>query len=254
MSLLTLLTDFGLDDYFVAAVKGTVLRLAPGVAVIDISHGVPAGDVPTAAFLLGAAWSAFPRGAVHLAIVDPGVGSERRILAAELDGSFFVAPDNGLLTPILEGSSVRQVTRRELFLDGPSETFHGRDRFAPVAAHLLRGEPFQELGPTIADPLKLDLERPSREDGEIRGSVVHIDRFGNLVTNIPSGWLPGRPFEAQIDGRSVTAFATHYDQLVTGQPGILPGSVGTLEISLRGADLAARWGIRRGADVRILMS
>ena len=251
--LMTLLTDFGLDDYFVAAVKGTVIRLAPGVTTVDVSHGVPAGDVATAAFLLGAVWASFPRGTVHLAVVDPGVGSERRLLAAELDGAFFVAPDNGLLTPILADATVRHVIRPDLYLDGRSQTFHGRDRFAPVAAYLLRGEPMAQLGPAVADALQLAQHQPRREEGEIHGRVVHVDRFGNLVTNIPSAWLAAGPFEAQVEGHSVIALATHYDDLSTDEPGILPGSVGTLEISLRGANLAALWGTRSGTEVVILM-
>src|SRR6185369_6039340 len=141
MPLLTLLTDFGLDDYYVAAVKGTVLRLAPGSQIVDISHQVPPGDIETAAFLLAAAFPSFPAGTVHLAVVDPGVGSSRRILAVGIrGGSWLVAPDNGLLTPLLvDAESIHSVDRSELFLAGPGHTFHGRDRFAPVAAWLLAG-------------------------------------------------------------------------------------------------------------------
>src|SRR6187549_2057573 len=140
--LLTLLTDFGTSDYYVAAVKGTILRLAPGSQIVDISHEVPSGDIATGAFLLAAAVPWFPEGTVHLAVVDPGVGSSRRILAARLDGAWIVLPDNGLLTHLLHQDrvrSVRSVEKTGLFLDNPGRTFHGRDRFAPVAAWLLRG-------------------------------------------------------------------------------------------------------------------
>src|SRR5437588_11052452 len=148
--LLTLLTDFGSSDYYVAAVKGTVLRLAPGTQLVDISHQVEPGDVAGAAFLLAAAAPAFPTGTVHLAVVDPGVGSRRRILAAETaSGSSLVAPDNGLLTPLLGGARVRAVERGDLYLESPGATFDGRDRFAPVAAFLLRGGAPAELGPEI---------------------------------------------------------------------------------------------------------
>src|ERR1700760_4906665 len=147
MNLLTLLTDFGTADYYVAAVKGTVLRLAPGAILVDVSHEVPPGDVETASFLLRAAAPSFPEGTVHLAVVDPGVGSGRRILAVRSGPGIFVAPDNGLLTPFLDGAEVRSVERNELFLAGPGQTFHGRDRFAPVAASLLRGEGIERLGP-----------------------------------------------------------------------------------------------------------
>src|SRR4051812_13619730 len=148
MSLLTLLTDFGTADYYVAAVKGTVLRLAPGTTLVDISHQVPPGDVEAAAFLLAAAAPSFPDGSVHLAVVDPGVGSGRRILAARTASGLFLAPDNGLLGPLLEDADaareLRAVERSDLFLTAPGATFHGRDRFAPVAAWLLRGGTLSE--------------------------------------------------------------------------------------------------------------
>src|SRR3954471_22688326 len=156
MNLLTLLTDFGTADYYVAAVKGTILRLAPGTALVDVGHEVPPGDVEAAAFLLGAAAPSFPDGTVHLAVVDPGVGSDRRILAVRSPAALFVAPDNGLLTPVLEAAvAVHSVERGDLFLSGPGQTFHGRDRFAPVAAWLVRGEGVARLrfpGPGPAPP------------------------------------------------------------------------------------------------------
>ncbi|HEY4575340.1 MAG TPA: SAM-dependent chlorinase/fluorinase, partial [Thermoanaerobaculia bacterium] len=145
--LLTLLTDFGTADYYVAAVKGTVLRLAPRTTLVDVSHEVPPGDVETASFLLRAAAPSFPDRTVHLAVVDPGVGSGRRILAVRAGTGIFVAPDNGLLTPFLDGAEIRSVEREDLFLSGPGQTFHGRDRFAPVAAWLVRGEGLARLGP-----------------------------------------------------------------------------------------------------------
>jgi hypothetical protein len=252
---LTLLTDFGLTDWYVAAVKGTVLRLAPGAALIDLCHAVPPGDVETAAFLLAAAAPAFPAATVHLAVVDPGVGSERRILALEAGGALFLAPDNGLLTPFLAPASVvRAVDRPDLYLPGPGATFHGRDRFAPVAAALLRGEPPAALGPEVADPVRLPLEPPRREGDQLHGRVAHVDSFGNLVTDLPAGWLPpGVPFAAQVGGHTARARASHYREIPAGEPAVLPGSLGTLELSLDGADLARRWGVSRGAPVRITL-
>ena len=285
----TLLTDFGTGDYYVAAVRGTLLRLAPTSRLVDLSHQVPAGDVEAASNLLAAAAPTFPAGTVHLAVVDPGVGSERRILAAEwtpgssrqasgLTGAqLFVAPDNGLLTPLLEAApaglggsvSIRGVERRELFLEGPGSTFHGRDRFAPVAAALARGEPLRGLGSEVSDPVRLDLPRPRRErlgDATVlRGRVVRVDRFGNLVTDIPSGWLAGelgigtgirrggsRPGpRVEVAGRATDRWIDHYAELEKGEPGALVGSLGTVELSLRGASLAERWGVGRGTAVRI---
>jgi S-adenosyl-L-methionine hydrolase (adenosine-forming) len=264
MPLLTLLTDFGLDDYYVAAVKGTVLRLAPQMShLVDISHQVPPGDVETAAFLLAAAFPSFPAGTVHLAVVDPGVGSRRRILAVRMpDGSHLVAPDNGLLTPLLPGAaSIRSVERSELFLSGPGQTFHGRDRFAPVAAFLLRGGSADgidaELGPEIADPVLLAIAPPRREPGRLTGRVAHVDRYGNLVTDIPWAWLPpGGSCRAEVASakgvRSTDRRVSHYAEIPPDEAAMLPGSLGTVELSLPGADLAERWHVGRGAHVWIV--
>jgi hypothetical protein len=180
------------------------------------------------------------------------VGSERRILAARTPLGFLVAPDNGLLTPLLgPEAEVRAVERADLFLAGPGSTFHGRDRFAPVAAWLLRGEPLAALGPEIADPVRLAGEPPRREERLLLGRVVHVDRFGNLVTDIPSDWLPPGPCRAAVDGRSTARRAGHYAEVPAGEPALLPGSLGTLEMAAGGADLARLWGVGRGARVRI---
>ncbi len=251
MAVVTLLTDFGWDDYYVAAVKGVLLSLAPEARTVDLAHGVPPGDVESGAFLLEAASRFFPPATVHLAVVDPGVGGERRILAAAARGALFVAPDNGLLTPVLDGASVRSVERRDLFLDHPGATFHGRDRFAPVAAALARGVPLPDLGAAIGDPVRLELPAPRREAAQLTGRVVHVDRFGNLVTNIPSGWLPDRPFSLRLGDLTVSRLVSHYGLLEPGEAGLLPGSLGTLELSLRGASLAARCGAGRGGAIRI---
>jgi S-adenosylmethionine hydrolase len=255
--LLTLLTDFGTADYYVAAVKGTILRLAPGTALVDVSHEVPPGDVETAAFLLGAAAPSFPEGTVHLAVVDPGVGSGRRILAVRSPTARFVAPDNGLLTPVLDGAvAVHSVERSDLFLAGPGQTFHGRDRFAPVAAWLLNGGSEADLGPRIDDPRRLPSPPPRRESGRIDGRVVHVDRYGNLVTNIPGGWLPAVPCRAEMagakpGGQIASLQVGHYAEIPAGEAALLTGSLGTVELSLNGDDLARRWGVTRGAAVTV---
>lgn len=251
--LLTLLTDFGTTDYYVAAVKGTVLRLAPGITLVDISHEVPPGDVETAAFLLSAAAPSFPDGTVHLAVVDPGVGGERRMLAVRTPSAWFLAPDNGLLTPFLDGAlSVRSVENASLFLAGPSRTFHGRDRFAPVAAWMARGQAEAELGPEISDPRRLPIPTPRREPDRLLGRVAHVDRYGNLVTDIPAAWLPARPCRAEAGGHAATFRASHYAEIPAGEPALLPGSLGTLELSLNGGDLARRWGVGRGTAVEVV--
>lgn len=250
--LLTLLTDFGTTDYYVAAVKGTVLRQAAGATLIDISHDVPPGDVETAAFLLSAAAPSFPEGTVHLAVVDPGVGSERRMLVVRTPSAWFVAPDNGLLTPFLDDVlSVRSVENVSLFLAGPSRTFHGRDRFAPIAAWLLRGQSEATLGPEISDPRRLSFPDPRRDPGRLVGRVVHVDRYGNLVTNIPAAWLPAAPCRAEVGGHAATLLVDFYAEIPDGEAALLPGSLGTVELSLKDEDLARRWGVRRGDAVEV---
>lgn len=252
MALLTFLTDFGTSDYYVAAVKGTVLRLAPDSQIVDISHDVPSGDIATGAFLLSAAVPWFPEGSVHLAVVDPGVGSRRRILVARTATSWLVLPDNGLLT-LLRGSiqSIRSVEKTDIFLRNPGQTFHGRDRFAPVAAWLLRRERVETLGPEISDPVLLPLEAPRRDTGSASGQVVHVDRYGNLITDIPAEWLPEGPCRAEVANRSVTFRAGHYAEIPDGEAAMIPGSLGTVELSLKGDDLARMWIVERGASVRI---
>jgi len=256
--LLTLLTDFGTADYYVAAVKGTILRLAPGTALVDISHEVPPGDVEAGAFLLAAAAPSFPEGTVHLAVVDPGVGSSRRILAVRTPAALFVAPDNGLLTPVLEAAiAIHSVERDDLFFSGPGQTFHGRDRFAPVAAWLLNGRSEAELGPGIRDPRRLPAPPPRLEPGRISGRVVHVDRYGNLVTDIPANWLPAGPCRAEVGegepGEQIASLrVSHYAEIPAGEAALLTGSLGTVEMSLNGDDLARHWGVGRGAAVRVL--
>lgn len=254
MAVLTLLTDFGVEDYYVAAVKGVVLRLAPGTQIVDVSHQIPGGDLLAGAFLLAAAVPWFPEGTVHVAVVDPGVGSARRILVARTDNAHVVLPDNGLLTRLLDQKavrSVRSVEKTGLFLDNPGQTFHGRDRFAPVAAWLLRGESAEALGPEIDDPVRLPWEEPRREPGVLSGKVVHVDRYGNLITDIPAGWLPDRDCRAEIAGHQVLHRVSHYAEIPEGEPAMIPGSLGTVELSLNGDDLARRWIVERGTSVRI---
>lgn len=260
MGIATLLTDFGTADYYVAAVKGTLLRLAPGHRLVDLSHEVPAGDVRGASWLLAGAAPSFPEGTLHVAVVDPGVGSRRRILAVRSASMTFLAPDNGLLTPIFEGREpwtdpqIFTVDRPDLYLTAPGSTFHGRDRFAPVAAFLLRGGKLEDLGPTAEHPLLLSDPPAKRQKGVLEGTVVHIDRFGNLVTNVPTAWLDDGFQYAEIENQRASHRVGCYAQLPRDEAGVIPGSLGTLEISLDGASLARRWNISRGIPVRFVSS
>ncbi|MEO8505025.1 MAG: SAM-dependent chlorinase/fluorinase [Acidobacteriota bacterium] len=254
--ILTLLTDFGTRDYYVAAVRGTILRLAPGAHIVDLSHDIEPGDLEAAAFLLAAAAPAFPPRTLHLAVVDPGVGSARRMLCLETSEATFLAPDNGLLGTLLgiPDSILRVIDRPDLYLEPPGATFHGRDRFAPIAAALLRGLAAAELGPLCLDPVRQDIPAPERRDREILGRVAHVDRFGNLITDVPMDWLGGAPWEARVGSHQARRRVTHYAELSAGEVGLLAGSLGTLELALAGESLATRWAVRRGERVRLSSS
>ena len=253
MPVCTLLTDFGWRDWYVGALKGTLLRLAPGTALIDLSHDVAPGDVVAAGLLLGGAAPTFPPGTVHLAVVDPGVGSARRLLAAHADAHTYVAPDNGLLTAILDRATVHAVERPDLHLDAPGATFDGRDRFAPIAAAILGGAPLESLGPSVDDAIRIGPTPPSREGpgGRVVGHVVHVDRFGNLITDVPASWIAEAAFIAHVGALKLRRLATHYAELDPGVPALLVGSLGTLEIALRDQSAQAATGITRGDEVTI---
>lgn len=254
MPIATLTTDFGLSDYYVGAVKGVLLRQVPGLTVVDISHQVPAGDVATASFLLAAAAPSFPAGTVHLAVIDPGVGSERRLLVVDDGRHRLVAPDNGLLTPWLApGAAVWAIPDDGRFGAAPSATFDGRDRLAPIAAALLGGAlPAALGGLPIGDALRLTTTPAVRHQHRIAGRVAHVDHFGNLVTDIPAGWLPaGVAFRAEVAGHATSRRVDCYAQLEREQAGVLTGSLGTLEFSMPGASLAKHWAVDRGTPITI---
>ena len=255
--IITLLTDFGSADVFVGVMKGVILGMAPQVHVVDLTHEVPPQAVAVAAFLLETAWREFPPGTIHLVVVDPGVGSSRRPLAAEGPHGRFVAPDNGVLSPILqagEATALHALTRPEFFRQPVSRTFHGRDIFAPVAAHLANGVSLAALGPPVSDPVRLDLPRPeSLPDGGATGQVLHVDRFGNLITNLPEVLFAaerGVPVVA-VAGRLIRGLADSYAQVPAGRPGAIVGSAGTLEVFVPGGSAAATLGVTRGAAVTV---
>jgi S-adenosylmethionine hydrolase len=184
--LVTLLTDFGTADYFVAAMKGVILSHDARIRLVDITHEVPAQDIRTAAFLLASCWRDFPPRTVHLVVVDPGVGSPRRPLAARAGGHFFVGPDNGVFDPVLRGTDDAETRTLFPLRDAAttSATFHGRDVFAPVAAALAAGVAFENIGPPLTDPVPLDSMANRRlPAGDLQGWIVHVDRFGNCVTS-----------------------------------------------------------------------
>src|SRR5437867_549095 len=192
VSIITLTTDFGVADWFVGTMKGVILGIQPRAVLVDITHEIPPGDIRAGAFALAASQRYFPRGTVHLAVVDPGVGSRRRILAVQTQDFVFVGPDNGVLSCALVSEKVKAVhhiTNSRFFLNPVSRTFHGRDVFAPVAAYLSAGVAIQKLGPPVRDFLRLDWPGPRIGQDKADGEVIYIDRFGNAMKNIVEGAL-----------------------------------------------------------------
>ncbi len=249
--IVALLSDFGLRDSYVAQMKGVLLERVPEAQLVDVSHDVAPGDVLAGAWLLATAWRAFPLRTVFLAVVDPGVGTARRALALEHDGRLGVGPDNGLFTLVLDSARTVELTRRELWREPVSATFHGRDIFAPVAATLALGTPLDEVGAPLVSPARLPQATPTRrEDGSITGHVIHIDRFGNLITDLPAELLPRDGFEVRVAGRVARVVRT-YAESAPGELGALVNSAGHLEVALDGRSAASALGLERGATVEV---
>jgi S-adenosylmethionine hydrolase len=248
MSLITLLTDFGTADSYVAEVKGVMLSSAPGTALVDVSHAVAPGDIRSGAYLLGRVWHRFPRGTVHFAVVDPGVGTGRAALALAAHGHYFVGPDNGLFTFVLRDSEVRIVSLPTP--DGASATFHGRDLFAPAAAALATGAALVTLGEAFtAMPARLVYAEPHYEGKLLVGEVVYVDRFGTLVTNLTPGLVP--PYAiVEVEGLEVGALRTTFGDVPTGGLVAYLGSGGQVEVAVRDGSAARRLGMGVGGRVR----
>ncbi len=261
--IVTLTTDFGLSDGYVAAMKGTMLSVSPALTFVDVSHRIPAQDVMEAAFVLRQAVPGFPADTVHLVVVDPGVGTERRALAARfhLDGRghWFVGPDNGVL-PLLAGEAVEALVE----LDRPeawarpeaSDTFHGRDVFGPIAAALASGTPLDHLGTAVDAPAAMHWPLPRTDAEGVGGMVLHVDRFGNCITNITradlDGHRDGRPFKCYAGSTVIQTHARTYAETSAGDPLTLFGSSGLLEIAVNCGHASRLLSIERGAPVSVV--
>jgi S-adenosylmethionine hydrolase len=240
---ITLLTDFGTADGYVAELKGVLVCGAPSVPLLDMSHEVPAHDVEFARLTLARYWRRFPVGTVHLAVIDPGVGSSRNAIAVASDGRFLVGPDNGVLSPALFALDARAVSLPVASQASP--TFHGRDVFAPAAAALASGAMLDDIGEPLAEPVRRRTPSPiRREDGAIEGEVLTIDRFGNAITN-----LIARDVESVSAGGSLLRIVRTYADALPGEAVALVGSSGFLELALRDDSAERRLGLRRGQRV-----
>jgi S-adenosyl-L-methionine hydrolase (adenosine-forming) len=254
----TILTDFGLTDHYVAAMKGVILGICPRARLVDISHLITPFSISQGAWTLAQAWRNFPKGTVHLAVVDPGVGSARRAMAADIEGHRFVAPDNGLLTMVLgsaRGARIHEISARRYFREPVSNSFHGRDIFAPVAAHLAKGLALARLGKPFADPVMGDFVKPTRlADGRWRGMVLSIDRFGNVITNFD--WasfheIARRPFRLKLASRALTKYHITYDSASPGRLFVMQGSTGYVEVSLNKSSAASALKVAPGAAISL---
>ncbi|MGH7455548.1 MAG: SAM hydrolase/SAM-dependent halogenase family protein [bacterium] len=252
-----MLTDFGQRDGYVAAMKGVMLDLDPAVKLVDVSHEVEPQNVPAGAFILEAHFRYFPAGTVHVAVIDPGVGSERAALAGYAGGHFFVAPDNGLLDFCCDFSDLQAVrlTQKKFWRDTISATFHGRDIFAPVAAHLARGEPLHNLGEPFVLQRKLPPLQCQIEKKVLQGQIAYIDRFGNLISNVSEQQLrefaKGQPVTVTLAGQLIGGLSKAYAEVPPNAPIVLFGSFGFLEIGVNLGNAQLRFGARCGTPIAI---
>jgi hypothetical protein len=258
--IVTMLTDFGTSDHFVGVMKGVIATIAPGVQVVDITHEIGPQRVKEARWVLGQSWRWFPKGTVHLAVVDPGVGTERRAIAVEAAGHFFAGPDNGLLSDLVGAGNakVREITNRAWMLKHVSATFHGRDVFAPAAARLASGARFASAGRVVTDAMWLGKGEPVRTGKRFwTGEVVHVDRFGNLITNLTPEAVPDlgvRPAVFRAGFREVAGLSAAYASGTPGEVIALIGSHGGVELAVNGGNAEKTLGLGLGApvDVEIL--
>ncbi len=236
--IITITTDFGIKDPYVGAMKGAILTINPGAEVVDISHLVSPQNILEGAMILEQAYSYFPKSTIHIGVIDPGVGGARRPILIETERYLFIGPDNGLFTPILTKEEIIgtiHITNKKYFHRGVSSTFHGRDVFAPVAAHLSLGEEPGSFGERIDDPLLLDIPEPALKEGTIEGEVILVDSFGNLITNIDAGDIPRLPVEGTIEvtikEARIHGLSKTYGTGTKGRPIALIGSTNRLEIA-----------------------
>ena len=260
MTVITLTTDFGLRNGFVGVMKGVIYAIAPEAKIVDISHAIAPQDVHEGAFTLRRAVAFFPPGTVHIYVVDPGVGTQRRALAAHLGDHYFVGPDNGLLTPLIEEAEQNQKSIEFIHLDNPkywlpkiSRTFHGRDIFAPSAAHLASGVPLKELGTPFEDPARMQLPHPEKTDQGWTAHITVIDVFGNLTTDLPASMLQGRTdVLCRVRDAEVQGIVASYGHKQPGDLVAVIDSEDYLEIALVNGSAAQKIGAKVGDRVEVI--
>jgi S-adenosylmethionine hydrolase len=267
MSIITLLTDFGIEDAYVGTIKGVILSVNPSAMIVDITHQIDPQDLIEAAYVIKSSYRYFPKGTVHVIVVDPGVGSDRAIVALEMMGHIFLAPDNGVLTLLMDEGRIDSITRvknSHYFLEPLSQTFHGRDIFAPVGAHISKGVDLKKLGSGLDrnDLVHLSIRKPSiTDEGELVGTIVSVDRFGNCITNIDLNCLekfykPGfeKNLVIAIGEYEIKGLSKSYDGVGLNQPLAIIGSLGYLEIALNCGRASRNFGAQKGDTIRVILS
>ena len=256
--IITLTTDYGTSDHLVGTLKGVILKINPEATIVDLCHNVVPFDVLDGALYIGSAYKYFPPRTIHLVVVDPGVGTQRRPLLVSGENQYFLAPDNGVLSLVYEREpthAVRHITSEHYFLHPVSNTFHGRDIFAPVAAWLSKTWQTQAFGEEIADAMKFSLPKPKPAGEALKGIVLRVDMFGNLMTNFAAEELPqllaGGPLKMTVSGKTITKLAQTYAQGEAGEAFAIVGSSGFLEISVHKGNAARVLGVQRGAEVSL---
>jgi S-adenosyl-L-methionine hydrolase (adenosine-forming) len=254
--IITLTTDFGLRDAYVGSMKGVILSIHPQARIIDITHDIGPQNVVQCGFVLRQAYPCFPAGSIHVAVADPGVGTERRALMVLAGGHVFLAPDNGLLESVFEahaGAAVFSLTNEAYFRKSVSPTFHGRDVFAPSAAHLAMGADPQDMGERIFDPVRGPVTRPLVKKHGITGRILFFDHYGNAVTDIEGGMLTGtRRTEIRVGPVEIHGVSRTYADVPLGDPAALIGSHGNLEIAFHGGSAEKQAGLAEGVSVEVL--
>jgi hypothetical protein len=256
--IITLLTDFGTKDHYVASMKGVILSINPRCLLIDITHQINPHDIMGGAFILASAYSFFPKGTIHLSVVDPGVGGQRKSILVVTQHYLFVGPDNGLFTLVAQREKIKQVValnKKNYFLSKISGTFHGRDIFAPVAAHLSLGIKPNAFGYEIKSLKELGSRKPFVKEGKLFGEILHIDAFGNVISNIDEEklfrFIESRPFAIRAGRKVISGLKKGYWEGKKGEPIALLGSGGFLEISVREGNAQKLLKLKRGDPIVI---
>lgn len=258
--IITLTTDFGLKDGYVGSVKGAILSIDPQAQLIDICHEIPSFAIEEGAFVLGATYRTFPSGTIHLCVVDPGVGGKRRAIVVRTKDYFFVGPDNGIFSYIFaheKSYQVIEIKNPKYWRHPVSSTFHARDIFGPVAAHLSRGISLKQIGSFISNPKRFSFARPVMTQKEIKGEIVYIDKFGNFMTNIPKKYLKNSQWEfakIKVKGRVIQGLTSHYGDVKAGSWAALFSSSDLLEIAVNQGNGQNDLKLKKGVPVSIKFS